>query len=148
MSALTKHPLNPRLPKPVEQLLLCLGLIRSVGPFEASSVFSHDCHILVPLSKVSRSGYDMNILTNQKWTPLGCQDMRNGSDRECFEICGTNCWCWDWVCRDCCLNKGCLQHDACCRYTSSQYPSTYCHLPFIYGFHCSGYNGYPECLHN
>lgn len=153
-SALMKHSLNSRLPKPVEQFqLFCLGLIRSVGPLEASSVLSNDCHNHITLSKVSsthqrRSGYDMNILTNQKWTPLGCQDMRNGSDRECFGMCGKNCWCWDWVCGDCCLHKGCLQHDACCRYTSPQYLSTYCLLPFIYGFDCSRYNGYPECLHN
>lgn len=154
-SALTEHSLSSRLQKPVEQFqLLCLGLIRSVGPFEASTVVSHDCHNQIPLSKISsthhrRPGYDMNILTNQKWTSLGCEDMRNGSDPQCFGMCGKICWCWDWVCGDCCLHKGCLQHDACCRYTSPQYLSTYCLLPFIYGFDCSnGYNGYPECLHN
>ena len=90
-----------------------------------------------------------NVLSNQLKEGVGCQDMRNGSDPECFGMCGPRCWCWDWLCEDCCLHKACLQHDACCRHAKPVYFSTYCLLPFIYGFDCKrGYKGYPECLHD
>lgn len=154
-SALRKHSIASRFPKTVERFyLLCLGFIRSVGPFKTSSVVSQDCHNQILASKISnahqqRPGLEKNVLTNEKWASLGCEDMRNGTDEECFGMCGTKCWCWDWVCGDCCLHKGCLQHDACCRCASPHYLSTYCLLPFIYGFDCiNGYNGYPECLYN
>ena len=153
-SGLRKHLLASRFPKYMEQFhLLCLGLIRSVGPFKTSDV-SQNCQNQIPASGLSNThpqglGYEKNILTSERWTSLGCEDMRNGSAKECFGMCGKNCWCWDWVCGDCCLHKGCLQHDACCRCVNLPYLSSYCLLPFIYGFDCSnGYNGYPECLHN
>ena len=154
-SSLRKPPLAYRLPKIVERFyLLCLGLLRSVGPFKLSSVVYEDCHNETPEATIfstyqERPGYDMNILANEGWTSHGCKDMRNGTDPECFGMCGKTCWCWDWVCGDCCLHRGCLQHDACCRCSNPPYLSTYCLLPFIYGFDCQkGYNGYPECLHN
>lgn len=166
-AALRKHSLMSRFPKIVERFhLLCLGLIRSVGPFTTSSVQQFQGHltqnhivsqVFYNQMRASKNfnghhrgpGYDEDILANEKWISLGCEDMRNGSDLECFGMCGKLCWCWDWVCGDCCLHRGCLQHDACCRCTNPHYLSTYCLLPFIYGFDCNhGYNGYPECLHN
>ena len=194
-SALKKHPLTSRFPKAVEQFhLLCLGLIRSVGPYglytkqtwpssnakrsynsrspyapdnntstakrKSTSSFSHlqgddaENDIASPsftnhtLAKgeLQGPGNHDNSSANQQ---VGCQDMRNGSDRECFGMCGARCWCWDWLCGDCCLHTGCLQHDACCRHAKPVYLSTYCLLPFIYGFDCKrGYMGYPKCLHD
>lgn len=85
----------------------------------------------------------------QKRELIGCRDRRRGSDRGCFGMCGAQCWCWDWLCGDCCLHQGCLQHDACCRHAKPEYLSTYCLLPFIYGFDCKrGYKGYPKCLYD
>ncbi|XP_068669874.1 uncharacterized protein [Montipora foliosa] len=72
-----------------------------------------------------------------------CEDMRNGFIPLCFGMCGPKCWCWHWVCEDCCLHKACFQHDACCQ----RFMSSYCLLPFLYGFDCrGGYMGYPRCL--
>ena len=89
-----------------------------------------------------------NDLSDQPQNGIGCQDMRNASDRHCFGMCGPRCWCWDWLCEDCCLHQACFQHDACCNHAKPVYFSTYCLLPFIYGFDCKeGYMGYPECLH-
>ena len=34
---------------------------------------------------------------------------------DCTGLCGRRCNCWRWVCNDCCLHRGCLLHDLCCR---------------------------------
>ena len=31
--------------------------------------------------------------------------------RNCRGLCGPGCSCWWWVCRDCCWNRGCYEHD-------------------------------------
>ncbi|XP_031560654.1 uncharacterized protein LOC116296724 [Actinia tenebrosa] len=76
-----------------------------------------------------------------------CSDMRYTSyQTHCFGMCGSYCWCWPWVCGDCCLHKGCLQHDICCQ--KRGYLSIYCFSPWVFGFDCeNGYLGYPECLY-
>lgn len=89
-----------------------------------------------------RYGNHDNRLPNQL-NSFFCQDMRDGLILQCFGMCGPKCWCWNWICEDCCLHKGCFQHDACCQ----NFLTTYCLLPFLYGFDCSeGYGGYPRCL--
>ena len=55
-----------------------------------------------------------------------------GSD--CFGMCGKDCFCWFWVCGDCCVHQGCLEHDRCCE---NDFWSFGCVIPF--GFDCSGY---------
>ncbi|XP_032222334.2 uncharacterized protein LOC116604279 [Nematostella vectensis] len=73
----------------------------------------------------------------------GSCDMR-GRSSDCFGMCGTVCWCWSWVCGDCCLHTGCYQHDWCCR---RGYLTIHCLCPWCFGFDCTrGYRGYPECL--
>ena len=61
----------------------------------------------------------------------------------CTGMCGLGCRCWKWVCGDCCRHQGCYEHDICCniygRFTS------YCALPFVYGFSCKKFGGYPAC---
>lgn len=163
-ATLSRHLMSSLLTKTMKRFnLFCLGLIRSVGPPTSKDHFPRrdSRHRIISevavLSQVCApeksdrhlrgTGHDNNIAANEK-SP-DCRDMRNGSDLECFGMCGKTCWCWAWVCGDCCLHKGCLQHDACCRYANPQYLSTYCLLPFLYGFDCNhGYNGYPECLHS
>lgn len=36
-------------------------------------------------------------------------------DEECLSLCGYGCYCWKWVCGDCCYHLGCHGHDICCR---------------------------------
>ena len=36
------------------------------------------------------------------------------SGSECFGQCGYECFCWRFVCGDCCVHNYCLTHDACC----------------------------------
>ena len=59
----------------------------------------------------------------------------------CFGMCGKGCWCWKWVCGDCCWHRGCYEHDRCCDHS---FISTYCLTPI--GFSCGGFAGYPRCL--
>ena len=35
-------------------------------------------------------------------------------DKNCIGMCGPRCFCWKWVCGDCCYHKGCHGHDICC----------------------------------
>ena len=64
----------------------------------------------------------------------------------CEGLCGLGCRCWSWFCGDCCWHRGCYEHDLCCnrygRFTS------YCALPFKYGFNCHKFGGYPACKKN
>lgn len=55
--------------------------------------------------------------------------------KDCRGMCGKSCSCWAWVCGDCCVHKGCLEHDDCCeRYG---YFSIQCLDAF--SFSCSGH---------
>ena len=71
--------------------------------------------------------------------PTECQSCPYAVDgNSCFGLCGRQCNCWEWVCGDCCLHQGCLDHDQCCKdmgfYTSK------CLLPFnfdcVRGYRC------------
>ena len=37
------------------------------------------------------------------------------TSNNCLGMCGYGCSCWSWVCGDCCVHQGCLDHDNCCR---------------------------------
>ena len=32
----------------------------------------------------------------------------------CKGLCGIHCFCWPWICGDCCYHRGCYDHDVCC----------------------------------
>ena len=70
-----------------------------------------------------------------------CQSLKYNRHNKCLGMCGLGCWCWRWVCGDCCWNRGCHEHDLCCRH---DWWSTACLLPF--GFDCLGFSRYPGCL--
>lgn len=56
--------------------------------------------------------------------------------QDCLGLCGYGCYCWKYVCGDCCYHLGCYEHDICCR---EKFVRTACLFPF--GFKCeSGYN--------
>ena len=42
----------------------------------------------------------------------GCRRYLNYPN--CRGLCGRKCSCWWWVCRNCCYNRGCYDHDVCC----------------------------------
>lgn len=52
-------------------------------------------------------------------------------DEACYGLCGYGCWCWSFLCGDCCYHIGCYYHDTCCR---SNFYQTRCLLP--YDFSC------------
>lgn len=49
--------------------------------------------------------------------------------KECLGMCGPGCVCWKWSCGNCCYNKGCYDHDLCCR---SKPNSLACLLPMAF----------------
>ena len=46
---------------------------------------------------------------------------------ECFGMCGYGCYCWEFLCGDCCYHLGCKDHDICCR---DSFFSSSCIFPF------------------
>lgn len=68
---------------------------------------------------------------------------RRPTANNCRGLCGKGCSCWWWVCRNCCFNKGCEQHDLCCKKT---FTSSYCLRPYHHKFKCNHFPGYPKCL--
>ena len=62
---------------------------------------------------------------------------------KCRGLCGYHCACWSWVCGDCCHHQGCYEHDLCCLYNPT---SPHCLFPYSYGFTCSRFKGYKDCL--
>ena len=51
----------------------------------------------------------------------------------CEGMCGYQCTCWKFVCGDCCVHQGCLEHDRCCE----TYWSFKCLVPIK--FSCTSY---------
>ena len=62
---------------------------------------------------------------------------------ECNGMCGLGCRCWRWVCGDCYVHKGCLEHDNYCE--SDGYLSYNCTFGLLRFFSCSGYSLENSC---
>ena len=43
-----------------------------------------------------------------------CRKCPQSAGNKCCGMCGKGCWCWSWVCGDCCWQQGCHGHDVCC----------------------------------
>ena len=72
-------------------------------------------------------------------TTGSCPYMGDPQSRDCHGMCGRQCSCWWWVCGDCCVHQGCLDHDDCC--ARDGYFSYSCSVGlFLGGFSCSGYS--------
>jgi hypothetical protein len=61
---------------------------------------------------------------------------RGDRSNNCHGMCGRKCSCWWWLCGDCCVHQGCLEHDDCCM--EYGFWSFACLTPV--GFSCSGYS--------
>ena len=72
-----------------------------------------------------------------------CSLASDPNNDNCLGMCGKGCWCWSIFCGDCCYNRGCYEHDMCCR---TRFFSTYCLTPIFHSFWCSSFGGYPKCL--
>ena len=71
-----------------------------------------------------------------------CLSLKYNRFNKCLGMCGKGCSCWWWLCGNCCWNRGCYEHDLCCRH---DWWSTACLLPM--SFRCSGFSRYPGCLY-
>ena len=50
-------------------------------------------------------------------------------DDACYGMCGYGCWCWEFLCGDCCFHGSCYYHDTCCRQDFLQMS---CLLPYYF----------------
>ncbi|PFX24270.1 uncharacterized protein LOC111331916 [Stylophora pistillata] len=67
-----------------------------------------------------------------------CDLLLDPRNNNCTGMCGPNCYCWSWVCGDCCFHQGCLEHDICCE----KFGAWSSHCVFPLGFTCESYK---EC---
>ena len=98
----------------------------------------------VDVSSELRAVHDMEEeAADQHEQGKRCTSMENRQqDINCRGMCGKMCSCWWWVCGDCCYHQGCCEHDVCCNENPL---SSFCLIPHVYGFSCSGFGGYPAC---
>ena len=75
---------------------------------------------------------------------VGVQQCSRPKKNDCRGMCGYGCYCWKFVCGNCCFHRGCYEHDLCC--VGRKYFSTRCLFLHAYGFSCARYSGYPRCL--
>ena len=128
--------------------LLCLGLVSSFKDREGSKF--HYPHVMDKTSNERLAiKYTRRANNGHRWFKNGattgeCEKAKRPIGEECFGMCGPHCWCWYWICGDCCIHRGCYEHDQCCR---QSYVSMHCLFPLAFGFSCrDGYHGYPDCL--
>ena len=84
-----------------------------------------------------KAAHDLNLDTTGKRSCL------RPTENNCRGMCGKGCSCWSWVCGDCCSHEGCYEHDLCCKENPT---SPHCLFPYLYGFTCSRFGGYRDCL--
>ena len=78
----------------------------------------------------------LNYVTVERRSSSDCAPGTKPDEKnDCLGMCGYDCTCWSWVCGDCCVHKGCLAHDICCR---EDFWSWACLFPW--GFSCSSYS--------
>lgn len=68
-----------------------------------------------PRASLPNTGYDQRSHHPQKRSlcPYG-QLPYYGYGPDCLGMCGPGCTCWESVCDDCCVHRGCYDHDLCC----------------------------------
>ena len=66
---------------------------------------------------LSPSVSNTTIATHRQERRVLCADMEDCPpcpNSNCFGQCGYECFCWSWLCGDCCWHRGCYDHDMCC----------------------------------
>ena len=113
-------------PSPVRVLLAFLQYLR-----ESTTEFEHDFNYQNPFAHSTQA---TEVCTRFPTTcPLGeCPFRRSGNN--CFGMCGLQCNCWRFLCGDCCVHRGCREHDACCA-RGGFLASLRCAIPI--GFRCN-----------
>ena len=113
--------------------VLALRLAKIKGMMEKGAVATSDG--TVPAYQSMHPMYAYKQQTCPECTTGSCP-YRGDRSRDCHGMCGIRCYCWEFLCGDCCVHQGCLDHDDCC--VEDGYWSFACATPF--GFSCSGYS--------
>ena len=113
--------------------VLALRLAKIKGMMERGDVATSDDTVSTRRSFHSMYTYEQE--TCPECTTGSCPYMGDQSNG-CNGMCGYTCMCWPFICGDCCVHQGCLDHDDCC--TKYGYWSAACLTPV--GFKCSGYS--------
>ena len=113
--------------------VLALRLAKIKGMMERGDVATSDDTVSTRHSFHSMYAYEQE--TCPECTTGSCPYMGDQSN-DCHGMCGRECSCWPWVCGDCCVQQGCLDHDNCCE--EFGFWSFACLTPV--GFSCSGYS--------
>lgn len=101
-----------------------LAFIRNIISEKFDGVFNQDL--------VAHSSQVEACSTFDTTCPVGRCPFVRGRNR-CFGMCGRRCDCWRFLCGDCCVHRGCEQHDACC--ARGGFRAFFrCNIPF--GFSC------------
>ena len=86
--------------------LLAMRVARLRTPARAAAA-REDAGVRVPLAESP-----LLLKASLAAPSQSCTDVRTTACPDCFGMCGNGCNCWQWVCGDCCCNKGCQSHDA------------------------------------
>ena len=113
--------------------VLALRLAKIKGMMERGDVATSDDTVSTRHSFHSMYAYEQE--TCPECTIGSCPYMGDQSNG-CNGMCGFTCMCWEFICGDCCIHQGCLDHDECC--TKYGYWSTACLAPV--NFSCSDYS--------
>ena len=115
--------------------VLALRLAKIKGMMERGDVATGDGTASTRRSFQRMPMYAYEQETCPECTTGSCPYMGDHSN-DCHGMCGRKCSCWPWVCGDCCVQQGCLDHDNCCE--EFGFWSFACLTPV--GFSCSGYS--------
>ena len=70
--------------------------------------------LLDTVSPDANSNELSNQLHSSPWKKRGADCKKYRNNKDCKGLCGLRCWCWEWVCGDCCYHQACFDHDTCC----------------------------------
>ena len=57
---------------------------------------------------------EQSIIISPRNRRQTCDYEKYKENKNCQGLCGPLCWCWEWVCDDCCYHQACYDHDKCC----------------------------------
>lgn len=78
----------------------------------------------------------LSYVTVERRSASCISELQPDQSEQCLGMCGLRCYCWSWVCGDCCVHQGCLDHDNCC----DQYGYWSWACWSLWNFSCSSYS--------